>query len=40
LSKECGLFAPDRQMIGTQIAAGELDAVQEREAKWLASHHR
>jgi TPR repeat protein len=33
-------YAANRQMIGTHITADELEAVQERVAKWLAAHPR
>jgi hypothetical protein len=33
-------YAANRQMIGTHITAEELEAVQERVAKWLAVHPR
>ena len=33
-------YAANRQMIGTHITAEELEAVQERVAKWLAAHPR
>ena len=33
-------YAANRQMIGTQITADELEEVQERVAKWLAAHPR
>jgi hypothetical protein len=33
-------YAANRQMIGTHITADELETVQERVAKWLATHPR
>jgi TPR repeat protein len=33
-------YAQNRQMIGTHITADELEEVQERVAKWLATHPR
>jgi hypothetical protein len=33
-------YAANRQMIGTHITVEELEAVQERVAKWLVAHPR
>lgn len=33
-------YAANRQMVGTHITTGELEEIQEREAKWLAAHPR